>query len=177
MLHTIGTKRSGGPGSGDLVDMLLECHVRIRTFAGLAVAVAERTDTPPLEVSAACLRVERYFAEALPLHVRDEEESVLPRLRGRSPTVDAALESMHDQHELHVDLVARVLAASAALRSSPRDPAARASLLGVARPLRAVLEPHLVAEEEIIFPALRSLVPAPDQAAIVRELRARRSTG
>lgn len=175
MLHTIGRKRSGAAGSGDIVDMLLECHVRLRRFSGLAVAVAEKTVAPALEVSAVCLRVERYFAEALPLHVRDEEESVLPRLRGRSPTVDAALDSMHDQHELHADLVARVLVAAATLRSAPRDPAARAALLGVARPLRAVLEPHLVAEEEVIFPALRSLVPSAEQAAIIRELRARRS--
>lgn len=175
MLHSIRSKRGSEPG--DLVDMLLECHVRIRSFAALAVAVAERSDTPSLEVVHACVRVERYFTEALPLHVRDEEESILPRLRGQSSAVDAALGSMHDQHDLHVDVVARVLAAATALRSSPRDPGARAALLLVARPLRVVLEPHLTAEEEIIFPAVRALLSAADQAAIVRELRERRGAG
>lgn len=175
MLHSIGTKR--GRAAGDLADMLLECHVRIRSFAAMAVSVAERSDTPSIEVSSACIRVERYFSEALPLHVRDEEESIAPRLRGRSSAVDAALDSMHEQHELHVDLLARVLAASAVLRSSPRDPRARAALLLVARPLRAVLEPHLLAEEEIVFPAVRALLSTADQAAILGELRARRGAG
>lgn len=172
MLHTIGRRARG---HDDLVDMLLECHARIRSFTGLAVSVGERAGTPVLEVIEACLRVERYFTEALPLHVRDEEESVLPRLRGRSSAVDAALDRMHEQHELHVDLVARLLAASAALRASPRSGDARAALLAVARPLRDVFEPHLAAEEELIFPAVRALVAGAEQNAIVRELRARRS--
>ena len=128
------------------------------------------------ELFEACLRVERYFSEALPLHVRDEEESVLPRLRGRSSSVDAALDRMHEQHELHVEVVARLLEASAALRGSPRSAEGRAGLLGVARPLRAVFEPHLTAEEEVIFPAVRALLPNAEQSAIVREMRVRRST-
>ncbi len=154
--------------------MLLECHVRIRTFSGLAVAVAEHADAPLVEVVDVCARVERYFAEALPLHVRDEEESVLPRLRGRSLAIDAALERMHEQHEMHVELLQRLLVVSAALRAEPGDATARAALLGVARPLQSAFEQHLQAEEEILFPAVRALVSGEEQVAMVGELRARR---
>ncbi len=171
MLHTIGKKRSG---EGDLVDMLLECHGRIRTFSGLAIAIGERADVAPAEVIDGCSRVERYFSEALPLHVRDEEESILPRLRGRSSAVDAALECMHEQHEMHVDILGRLLTSSAALRRQPDAATARAALLGVARPLWSVFEPHLRAEEQVIFPAVRALLTDEERVTIVTELRARR---
>lgn len=173
MLHTIGKKQSS---EGDLVDMLLECHGRIRNFSGLAIAAGERVDVPPSEVSDVCARVERYFSQALPLHVRDEEESILPRLRGRSAAVDAALARMHDQHGEHEELLARLLAAAAALRKDPQSATARTALSVAARPLWSSFEPHLEAEEQIIFPGIRTLLSLEERAAIVAELRARRST-
>jgi iron-sulfur cluster repair protein YtfE (RIC family) len=173
MLHAIGRKdrRNGG----DLVDMLLDCHGRIRTFSGLAVAVTERIDAPRVEVVDVCARVERYFAEALPLHVRDEEESVLPRLRGRAPAIDAALDRMHEQHDMHESLVARLLEASAGLRRAPAATRARMTLQRVARPLHSLLERHLQAEEEILFPAIRALVSLEEQDVIEDELTKRRT--
>src|SRR5690606_18929577 len=78
MLHTIGRKSR----SERLTEMLADCHARIRSFIALAIAAGEQ-QAPPEEVAAACARVERYFVQAFPLHVRDEEDSVLPRLRGR----------------------------------------------------------------------------------------------
>ncbi|MDQ2668890.1 MAG: hemerythrin domain-containing protein [Gemmatimonadota bacterium] len=137
MLLTMGRKHHGG---GDLVDMLLECHVRIRTFSSLAIAVGEHADAPVAEVADACARVER----------------------------------MHEQHETHVELLQRLLAFSAARRAQPGDATARAALLGVARPVQSVFEPHLQAEEEILFPAIRALVSSEEQVAMVGELRARR---
>lgn len=172
MLHSIGRKQA----PGDLVDMLLECHGRIRNFITLAVSAGERVDVPAAEIVDACTRVERYFGVALPLHVRDEEESILPRLRGLSVDVDGALASMHDQHDDHAPELARLLSACAAVRANPDDRAARAELLAVATALRSEFEEHLRIEEEILFPALRKLLPASEQAQIVSELRARRGT-
>jgi iron-sulfur cluster repair protein YtfE (RIC family) len=171
MLHTIGRKQTV---SGDLVDMLLECHGRIRTFSALAIAAGERGDVPADELVEACTRVERYFGLALPLHVRDEEESVLPRLRGRSPAVDAALDRMHDEHAHHAPMLEALLTSSAAVRATPGDVTARSALLAAANALHAAFEPHLESEEQILFPAMRALVPLVEQAAIVSELRARR---
>ena len=171
MLHTIGRKQA----TADLVGMLVECHGRIRSFSALAIMAGERTDAPHDEIVDACARVERYFGVALPLHVRDEEESVLPRLRGRSIEIDAALDRMHDEHALHAPLLERLLAACVAVRAAPGEESLRASLLAAAHALDAAFAPHLQSEEEIVFPALRALVPANEQLEIVAELRARRS--
>src|SRR4051812_25565021 len=82
----------------DIVDILLECHERIRSFTGLARRLASTHGLSEEEVRDAAARVTRYFSEALPLHVADEEQSILPRLSGRSPELDAALNGMQREH-------------------------------------------------------------------------------
>ncbi len=83
------TKIGKPAAAGDAVGLLLECHERIRSFLALARRIAEVGPSAPGTVPEAAARVRRYFTEALPLHARDEEESILPRLRGLDPTVDA----------------------------------------------------------------------------------------
>ncbi len=174
MLHTIarGPRREGG-----VVDLLLECHGRIRKFSNLAVAIAERDDVPPEEVATVCADVERYFTLALPLHVRDEEESLLPRLYGRDAEVDRALAAMASQHVEHGALISRLVALAAALHA---DPARLAELAGdlaaVAVPLERELAAHLEHEETVVFPAIARLLDAAAQAAVVGEIAARRSS-
>jgi iron-sulfur cluster repair protein YtfE (RIC family) len=170
MLIGIGRR----PQSEEVVDLLLECHERIRRFARLAVDVGGRSDLADDEVVDGCHRCERYFAEALPLHVADEEESVLPRMWGLRPDVDQALASMRDQHAAHASRVAAVLDALRALRLAPQAAEARGALNIEASRLQRDFEEHLRLEEEVIFPALRELVSREAQALIVRELRARR---
>lgn len=171
MLVSIGRKPRA---EGDLVDLLAECHGRIRNFSGMAVTLVERADLPREEIVEACAAIERYFREALPLHVRDEEESLLPRLRARSPTVDAALAQMEEQHELHTALVERLCEAVSALRVSPEDAGARSRLASVAEPFATVMQAHLEAEEAVIFPAVRELLSAEERDAVRAEMRARR---
>ena len=60
MLGKIG--RSAAPA--DAVALLLECHGRIRAFLAMARRVGE------------AIQVHRNFTLALPLHARDEEESI-----------------------------------------------------------------------------------------------------
>jgi iron-sulfur cluster repair protein YtfE (RIC family) len=163
-------KRSGG---GDLVELLLECHARIRSFAALARAAGELPGASAAERIDACAQVARYFGEALPLHVADEEHSLLPRLRGRDPELDAALQRMHDQHADHESALRHMLAAAATLRATPDDPTARATLATAATDLERAFAEHLDLEEAVIFPAIRRL-PASVQSEIVAELRARR---
>lgn len=148
----------------------------------MAADLAERGELAPADVAEGCARVERYFTQALPLHVRDEEESILPRLRGRAPELDAALARMHDEHLEHErpvgELVAlcRALAALAAQAqgSGGDDSATRRALAEVARSLVAAFERHLAEEERVIVPAIRDRLSRDEQAAIVAELRARR---
>lgn len=169
MLHAIGKKQQ----SEELVDLLLGCHGRIRTFIDLAIAIGEREEASDDVVVDGSARVQRYFSEALPLHVEDEEE-VLPRLHGRSPEVDAALDVMCAEHDAHAPSLRRLLDLCATLRAAPSDASVRAALAGASRQLLAELEPHLAAEERIVFPAIRALLTLDEQRAIVGELRLRR---
>jgi iron-sulfur cluster repair protein YtfE (RIC family) len=161
--------------AGDAVDLLLDCHERIRSFLALARRVAEAPPSDP-GVGEAALRVRRYFVEALPLHARDEDESLLPRLRGRDAAVDAELDAMSREHREHEAPLAALVAACERIGAAPERLADVAPQLSSAvAELERHFVPHLRREEAVIFPAMRRLLDREEDAAIVRELRARRS--
>lgn len=158
----------------DLVGILLECHQRIRKFVRLAEQIGRSEELADAEVIDGCRRCERYFTEALPLHVEDEERSLLPRLRGLSRSVDEALDAMRTEHVEHGPELESMLEA---LRSVAREPGRRPHrerLLAAATKLARQFEQHLALEEQQIFPAVRALLPPEAQSAVLDELRARR---
>jgi iron-sulfur cluster repair protein YtfE (RIC family) len=170
------TRLGAGAVAEDAVGLLLECHQRIRTFAALASRLASAAGAGPDEVRDAARRVRRYFAEALPLHAQDEEESILPRLRGRDPALDDALATMAREHREHEAPLARVLGACRTLERDPATlPRVAGPLAAAAAELEAHFARHLALEEAIVFPAMRGLFSASDDAAVVREMRARRA--
>jgi iron-sulfur cluster repair protein YtfE (RIC family) len=157
MLVSLGQRRS----ADDVVDLLLECHGRIRAFLGHARRLAATPGAPVAEAQELAGRVRRYFVEAYPLHVADEDELVIPRLVDRGPDVDAALAAMHAEHRAHDEHVARLVALCAAIEAAPGDLAATAGALAEAvDALAAQVDPHLALEERVIFPALRALPQA-----------------
>jgi iron-sulfur cluster repair protein YtfE (RIC family) len=156
------------------VALLLEGHGRIRAFTELAARLAAADGTPEVEVAEVAAAVRRYFAEAFPLHARDEEESLLPRLAGRDRRVDAALVTIHREHARQVAVIARVVGLCAELITSPGRHVALAPALGrAAALLREHFARHLALEEDVVFPALQALVPEGARAEIACELRAR----
>lgn len=163
-------ERTGG--EGDAVDALVACHARIRSFLALAARVGEGGE--PAAIGEAAARIERYFREAMPLHVDDEEQTILPRLRGREGAVDRALAEMQEQHTAHEAELAALTAAAAALATGPADPALAARLAAVGGSLGAALAVHLELEESIVFPAMRRLFSARELAEVAGEMRARR---
>jgi iron-sulfur cluster repair protein YtfE (RIC family) len=172
MLNAIGSPRAPAEG---IVDLLLECHARIRSFSDLAVKLGETRGADPAEIAEAAASVRRYFVEALPLHARDEEESVLPRLAGRDPVVDAALVAMHRDHVGHGEVLDPVLAICAELVASPdRHLELAPALAEAGRRMRAHFEAHLASEEATIFPALAA-VADDEQRRMAEELRGRRT--
>lgn len=175
MLIELSTHRRNTPR--DLVDLLAECHARIRRFVELAYEAAIRTDAPVDQVIQACADVERYFVEALPLHVTDEEESIAPRLRGMSSEVDHALDLMTRQHQEHSPTLAGLLSASARVRADPSHRGARDELAKAAKALKIEFDEHLTLEETVIFPAIRGLLSHETRDLIVDELRGRRQQG
>lgn len=170
MTIQLGRGRSGEPET--LLSLLGACHERIRSFIALGVRVAEPGHAPAQRADA-CARVARYFAVALPLHVRDEEDSLLPRLRGRAPALDAALAALAHEHALHEAYLAALLDGCAEVASHGPTDAALARVAEASARLAPLLEQHLGAEEAEVFPHVQAL-PEPEQRAILAELRARR---
>jgi iron-sulfur cluster repair protein YtfE (RIC family) len=160
----------------DAVDLLLECHVRIRHFVAMARRLGEAPGSAPVEIADTAARVHRYFSQALPLHVRDEEDSLAPRLRGRDPTLDAAIEVMEREHGEHTAALEALISAVGAIA---RDPERHAELAGevtrAADDLARQFEAHLAREEAVVLPAVRRLLDAATDAAIVGEMRQRRT--
>lgn len=170
MLKQIGKTQRTPP---DLVALLLDCHGKIRHFIALARAAGEAS-AAPAAVTDACEQARRYFSDALPLHVLDEEQSVLPRLRGRDATLDRALSAMHDEHGEHEPMLTALGEALSKVRDAPADVVLRRQLADGSAALAYVLEAHLRAEEQLVFPALPRLLSEHELHGIIAELRARR---
>jgi iron-sulfur cluster repair protein YtfE (RIC family) len=171
-------KIGAGRKPRDVVDMFLECHERIRSFSALAVKLSEARGVEDQELSDAAAQVTRYFAEALPLHAADEDESVLPRLRGQSPEVDLELEEMAREHRELEPRNTQLIELCTQLRDAPeRLPELREELATVAKDVREALMIHIEREERVIFPAVRRYLDPETMTAIAQELRARRTTG
>lgn len=172
MLIELSNKRK--ESAKDLVGLLEDCHARIRYFIQLAYQAAVRTDVPPEELRQVCADVERYFIEALPLHIADEEESIAPRLHGLSPEVDDALQQMAQEHRGHSPTLAALLRASRVVREGPKNPEARNELAKTALRLQREFEEHLAFEESVLFPVVRTLIAQDARNLILQELRERR---
>jgi iron-sulfur cluster repair protein YtfE (RIC family) len=171
----IGERRAE---AGDVVDALVECHGRIRDVTAIAARLGAAEGASEVEVREAAARVRRYFSESLPRHVADEEDSLEPRLRGRDPGLDAALDRMHREHRAHDPLVVRLVAACAEVEADPaRLAALQPEIAAVTAELAAELAGHLASEEEQVFPALRRILSEEERAAIRAEMRARRPAG
>ncbi len=168
-----------GPGKhaapGDAVDLLLECHARIRHFLALARRLGEARGESPEALAEAAGQVHRYFTLALPLHARDEEESIAPRLKGRDAALDAELDAMAREHREHQRPLGTLVAACAEVAGDPGRLAEVAGiLLRATAELEAQFAEHLAREEEVILPAVRRLLDAATDASVVSEMRGRR---
>lgn len=166
-----------GPRGEGLVDLLMECHARIRRFCRLALTIGARLELPPAEVTSVATQCLRYFTEALPLHVRDEEDSLWPRLAGRSAALDATLAQMRAQHFGHEARVDKVVATLRVVLVAPDNVVARKRLAAAAATLESDFEEHLELEERELFPHLERELGAAEQVAVVAELRQRRLSG
>ncbi|HEY5947880.1 MAG TPA: hemerythrin domain-containing protein [Kofleriaceae bacterium] len=163
------------PEASDIVDLLLECHQRIRKFLSISRSLATTPDADPAQTKDAAAQVRRYFAESLPMHVADEQEQVLPRLVSASPDIARALATMTEEHDTHAPLVEQLVAVCDRLVEDPRQAAAvSAELTQIVDKLTQELEPHLEAEERVIFPALRRL-PSEQRDEILVAMRERRA--
>lgn len=170
MLLQIGQYR---PSHGPL-DLLLACHGKIRHFMLLAsnlstLAAAES------ETASVASQVRRYFQEAFPLHIADEEELIEPLLRLRDPTLAEALSKMRSEHRAQEATVERLLSLCSIVELTPqRLVPLRHQFKVTTDDLRAALESHLADEELVVFPAISRLLSAAELDSVLVAMRLRR---
>jgi len=171
MLFTLGQRTQ----SGDVVDLLLACHHRIREHIALARRIANApATTAPDSVRAAAQRVRTYFAMAFPLHRKDEEDDIFPLLIGRSDVLDAAIGELMRDHDEHEQQVAAVVEICATLENDPSQQHVLAAKLGAAvRALEDEVAEHIGLEERTVFPAI-AMMSTPERESIVERMQARR---
>ena len=152
MIVKLGARTTGE----DVVDLLASCHERIRKFSAMACAIASGQGA---DLREAANGVRRYFAEAYPLHVADEEE--LLELPAR----------IHDDHVNHQAAIDQLVALCAGIAAGGPVPP---ELSPLAEKLRKELDEHLAIEERDVFPAIRAL-PDAERARMRDAIRARRT--
>ena len=165
------------PKTEDAVDLLTGCHDRIRHFTGVAVKLAHAQSAAPDEVRQAAAGVHRYYTVSLPLHEADEEQTLRPRLEGISDEkVRHALVAMSDQHMAIDELLERLLPLLLMVQNNPDAlAAAGGEMCAITKALDEMFRAHLQMEEEAIFPAIRSALPANEQAQMMDEMQKRRT--
>jgi iron-sulfur cluster repair protein YtfE (RIC family) len=174
--------RNGSPPSEearDPTDVLLKSHERIRHFTTVALRFAHSAHASPRLVRDAASALRRYFGTALPLHERDEEDFVTPRLlEGRSnPDLTHLLARMAGDHRAIDETLATLDELWARVMAKPETLALLSeSLHAQARSLASLFETHLQLEEEKIFPAI-ALLPEQARKMLLHEMRTRRTSG
>jgi iron-sulfur cluster repair protein YtfE (RIC family) len=162
------------------VEALLEAHDRTRHFTTVALRLARSPLASPRLITDSASALRRYFGSALPLHDRDEDDYVVPRLLEARPgrALEHALARMAGDHRAIDetvsaldDLWARVMARPGELSRLGEQLHARC------RALASILESHLQLEEELIFPAV-SMLPESTRKLLLGEFRQpQRSSG
>ena len=86
------------PGFDDPIGLLRACHEKMQAHCDLLTALIDKEDLDD-EARAAARKVSRYFSQSAPLHHRDEEEDLFPRINRQSLKVAELLHSLKKEHE------------------------------------------------------------------------------
>ena len=172
------------PDFTDPLRLMVHCHQRIEAqLSSLQRAgeVVRGADTGKLATAFAAVDVAcNHFAIAGVRHTLDEEISLFPRLRdlggaaGREAL--AAISDLEFQHRtaelLHSEFDDLV-------RYFPRDGSADTREIDyfnqIVSELAVLYRPHILLENNLVFPIAASVLPASEIQQIAREMRARRA--
>ena len=179
MLNQITPVRPANEPPEDAVDLLIGCHQRIRHFTAVAVKLAHAQGATADEIRRAAAGVQRYYSVSLPLHEADEEDTLRPRLEALADErLRHALLAMADQHQAIDDLIERLLPLMALVEGNPDTLSdVGGEMCALTRALDEIFRVHLQLEEEVIFPAIREVLPESPRAAMLAEMQARRRQG
>jgi len=158
------------------LQLLSDCHRRIEHFLGVLTRVGESVNGILSQEQADALTVSlRYFREAAPKHVADEEESLFPRLReaGAAEALEGLdrLESDHDQADQLHRTAERI--GNEWLEGRVNDSEVAEFKLTISE-LVSLYTSHIALEDLVIFPAAERLLTSAAKAMIGTEIATRR---
>jgi hemerythrin-like domain-containing protein len=173
-MHTRTLPGAAGPAAGfdEPFELLSACHDRVRQRLDLLGRLLTHLQARGSDAAArsAADDVLRYFDIAAPHHHEDEERHLVPRLlaSGEVPCMEAAQRLLADH--------AAIRTAWAQLRPLlvSLEPQQLAALSSATHTFIALHEPHLLLEDTLVYPAVQSRLGPADQAAMGREMAARR---
>lgn len=166
----------------DPIGMLVDCHRRIEKFLDVLLTFARQAQGNPFtnEQRHAIETALRYFREAAPKHVADEEDSLFPRLRGsQHREVKAMLSDLDELHSDHLTVVENHSAVEEVFRRWLTDgllPSPdHAALVSLLHSLRETYARHIKQEETQLFPHVARILTPTDLKAVGLEMAKRRS--
>jgi hemerythrin-like domain-containing protein len=176
---TIGKKPESS--FADPLGLLSDCHRRIERFLGLLITVTAdaRGGALSAEQREALVAAGRYFREAAPKHIEDEERSLFPRMRD-SPDrqVRAALATIKELEEDHVVVDRAHIEVDSLVERWVDDGSLPASdarrLVTVLEELRTIYERHIAIEDHDVFPLAGRVLNEAAITQIGREMAERR---
>jgi hemerythrin-like domain-containing protein len=176
---TIGKKPESS--FADPLGLLSDCHRRIERFLGLLITVTAdaRGGALSAEQREALVAAGRYFREAAPKHIEDEERSLFPRMRdSHDAQARAAMATIKELEEDHVVVDRAHMEVDSLVERWMDDGALPASdarrLLSVLEELRAIYERHIAIEDHDVFPLAGRVLNEAAIAALGREMASRR---
>lgn len=167
------------PPPNDVVDALLECHLRIRRFLEMAKVLWSSHELPVEQVRDAARDLDRYFSAAFLRHAEDEDLRLFPLLRAKGIEPQPLLSILGQQHQdlerqvgPLLELWRRLIAAPEAYRDLQPSLAERGA------PFAQLLLAHLALEEAELMPLARAALRPEDHQRLKAEMdRARGLTG
>jgi hemerythrin-like domain-containing protein len=157
--------------------MLEACHERLHRTLALLQKLREHLATHGADEQAqqAAVDVMRYFDQAAPQHHKDEELHVFPPLLAAGdPAVVRVVRQLQAEHlemETTWERARAMLAQIAAGRLSALQASENAAIDAFA----GLYEKHIVAEEQVAYPAARAAMDEQALAAMGGDMRRRRN--
>ena len=140
----------------DGLKVLLAYHERFLVEGQRLMAFAATVAQQGLDEAGAAeaLRLAEWYENAMPLHHRDEERALFPRIVNRSFLIDGMIERLAMDH----DEIEAAWGELAPLLRHPEEIANPKRLSQVAHPFEKLLREHIVRENEDFFPTLETLL-------------------
>ena len=152
------------PGFDDPIGMLRACHDKIIAHCDMLEGLLERQDK---EIAA---RVHRYFNTSAPLHHRDEEEDLFPRINRQSLKIAELVHRLKQEHQELSQLWGRI---AADLKSLPQDGFSD-DFITAAREFCHINRAHITLENMELLPMASGILSQQDLGAIGETMAARR---